>query len=125
MRLVPLRNTDDIKGAVALLREENISNVITGAPARRSPYFNLVERQESGVVRLAKTPDTPIIRRQDAPTCFDMNASIYVWKWESLMQHDTLFLEDTKLFEMPEERSLDLDSELDFQMIEFLAQKGS
>ena len=39
----PLRTADDIRGAVALLEESRVSQVITGTPARRSPYFNLVE----------------------------------------------------------------------------------
>ena len=39
----PLRLPKDIQGAVRLLETENISNVITAAPARKSPYFNLVE----------------------------------------------------------------------------------
>ena len=75
----PLRLAEDIQGAVDLLEHNNVSNVITAAPARRSPYFNLVELADDGVVRLSKSLEKPIFRRQDSPQCFDMNASIYVW----------------------------------------------
>jgi len=119
----PLRVPDDIRNAVELLESQQVSNVITAAPARRSPYFNLVELGEDGVVRLSKAFGKPIVRRQDSPPCFDMNASIYVWRREALFNHDTVFLPDTRLLVMPEERSVDIDSELDFEVVELLMRK--
>jgi len=119
----PLRLPDDIRGAIALLEESGAKSVITGAPARRSPYFNLVERDSTGVVRLSKAIDPPVERRQDAPTCFDMNASIYVWQRDSFLAVPSVFYEDTLLYEMPETRSVDLDSELDFEIIQMLLDK--
>jgi len=121
----PLRTVDDIVGAVSLLEKSSAENVITGAKARRSPYFNLVELSEDGVVHLSKPLDSPVGRRQDAPRCFDMNASIYVWRRSALFEGDSLFGGSTRLFEMPEERSLDIDSELDFQIVEFLLARNT
>ena len=119
----PLRLVEDIRGAVDMLQSEKVSNVITAAPARRSPYFNLVELGENGVVRLSKPLEKPIVRRQDSPRCFDMNASIYVWQRAALFDYPTVFNADTRLFVMPEERSTDIDNELDFEIVEFLMKK--
>ncbi|MHC2626575.1 CMP-N,N'-diacetyllegionaminic acid synthase [Bradyrhizobium huanghuaihaiense] len=116
----PLRLASDITGAVALLRESGARNVITGAPARRSPYFNLVEQRTDGSVGLSKSANPPITRRQDAPRCFDMNASIYVWRVAPFLEQPAVFYPDTRLFEMPEERSIDIDSDLDFALVELL-----
>ena len=116
----PLRSIDDIKGAVDLLLEKDVSNIITGSTAHRSPYFNLVEVDDNGRVALSKELETPIIRRQDGPKCYDMNASIYVWKHDTLLNNETIFNADTSLYVMPHERSFDIDSELDFQLVEFL-----
>lgn len=116
----PLRLASDITGAVALLRDSGASNVITGAPARRSPYFNLVEERKDGSVGLSKIADPPIVRRQDSPRCFDMNASIYVWRVALFLDKPAVFYPDTRLFEMPEERSVDIDSEVDFALVELL-----
>lgn len=116
----PLRTTSDIREAVCLLEGENVSNVITGMPARRSPYFNLVEVDDNGVVRLSKKLEIPVVRRQDSPKCYDMNASIYVWKRDSLIKNGSVFNEDSLLYVMPEERSIDIDSELDFKIVELL-----
>jgi CMP-N,N'-diacetyllegionaminic acid synthase len=121
----PLRTPDDIVQCVRLLEERGVGNVITGAPARRSPYFNLVEQDEREVVRLSKQLLVPVVRRQDAPKCYDMNASIYVWRREVLFNAPTLFNSDTLLHVMPEERSVDIDSELDFAIVELLmSRKG-
>lgn len=119
----PLRLASDITGAVALLRESGTHSVITGAPARRSPYFNLVEQRSDGSVGLSKSADPPITRRQDAPRCFDMNASIYVWRVAPFLEQPAVFYPDTRLFEMPEERSVDIDSDLDFALVELLLRR--
>jgi CMP-N,N'-diacetyllegionaminic acid synthase len=122
----PLRTVDDIRNAVELLETSSAGNVITAMPARRSPYFNLVELDANDIVHLSKPVATPFARRQDAPRCFDMNASIYVWQRAVLFDAPTLFNPDTRLYVMPEERSIDIDSELDFRFVEFLmTQRGS
>ena len=119
----PLRLSSDIIGSVELLRTSRASNVITGSPTRRSPYFNLVEARGDGTVGLSKVADPPIVRRQDAPLCFDMNASIYVWRVAAFFQNPAVFYPDTHLFEMPQERSVDINSDLDFALVELLLRK--
>lgn len=116
----PLRAIADIAGAVALLESSGVSSVITGAPSHRSPYFNLVEETASGAVAVSKTPPTSVVRRQDAPRTFDMNASIYAWNAAAFRADSRVFYPDTRLFEMPPERSQDIDSELDFSIVETL-----
>lgn len=119
----PLRLVEDIVGAVDLLENSQVSSVITAAPARRSPYFNLVELNQEGFVRLSKPRDARVVRRQDSPLCFDMNASIYVWDRNIFLSQPQTFYEDTKLFEMPEDRSVDIDCELDFDIVQMIMEK--
>jgi len=114
----PLRTIEDIQGAVDLLEASGCTNVITGAAARRSPYFNLVERGADGKVALSKPGQ--VVRRQDAPAAFDMNASIYVWRRDAFVVDPKVFYNDTLLFEMPDERSQDIDSPLDFKIVELI-----
>ncbi|MDR4997937.1 MULTISPECIES: acylneuraminate cytidylyltransferase family protein [Brevibacillus] len=116
----PLRYVEDIQEAIRILEEQDGANLITGAPARRSPYFNLVELDSNNIVRLSKPLERQVVRRQDSPKCFDMNASIYVWKREEFFAQKTLFNEKTLLYVMPEDRSIDIDSEIDFKFVEFL-----
>ena len=120
----PLRESSDIIGALELLQSAQADNVITGTPAHRSPYFNLVETDANGIVSLSKPPANVVARRQDSPQCFDMNASIYVWRRQALFANENLFTSNTRLFVMPRERSLDIDSQADFEMVEWMMTKG-
>lgn len=117
----PLRVIDDIKNCINLLFENDTPNVITAMLARRSPYFNLIEIDSNGHVNLSKKASKPITCRQNSPKCYDMNASIYVWKRDVLLENDSIFLENTALYVMPMERSIDIDYEVEFNFVEFLA----
>lgn len=120
----PLRHPADIVGALELLNTTNADNVITGTPAHRSPYFNLVETNDQGIVYLSKPPQDAVNRRQDSPQCYDMNASIYVWRRAALLENNGLFTANTRLFVMPRERSIDIDSAADFEVVEWMMTKG-
>ncbi len=116
----PLRFVDDIRIAVDLFEASDAESLITGSEARRNPYFNLVEELPDGTVAVSKKPATDVLRRQDAPRSFDMNGSIYIWRRDSLVNDQVVFLPTTILYEMPPERSVDVDSDLDFRMVTWL-----
>ena len=118
----PLRLVEDITKAFQLFIHEDADILITASPSRKNPYFNMVERV-NGRIQKVKKLDSPLVRRQDAPPVYDMNASIYIWKREALLKHDTLLVEKTSLYLMPEERSIDIDTEMDWEIVEFLMGK--
>jgi CMP-N,N'-diacetyllegionaminic acid synthase len=119
----PLRNVVDIREVIQLLETHGVANVITAMHSRRSPYFNMVEINKKGNIQLCKPLDHLVACRQDAPTSYDMNASIYAWQRESLLESTFLFHPDTMLYVMPEERSIDIDSELDWEIVSLLMNK--
>jgi len=121
----PLRSVSDITKSFAQFLNDDNDNLITAMPSRRSPYFNLIEVDASGKVALSKKLNSGIVRRQDAPKSYDMNASIYIWKRDIILNENTLFLKKTGLYIMPEERSIDIDTELDFEFVEFLMRKNN
>lgn len=116
----PLRSVEDIIDSFNQFKKNDNDNLITAMPSRRSPYFNLVEQDKDGKVYLSKKLDSAVVRRQDAPKSYDMNASIYIWKRDIILNENSIFLEKTGLYVMPEERSIDIDNELDFKFVEFL-----
>ncbi len=121
----PLREPSDIIKAVNLLeKSEKGKNLISGCVSRRSPYFNLVELNEDGFVELSKKLENRIVRRQDSPKCFDMNASIYIWKRDVFFKVDEILLKNTIMFEMPEEKSVDIDTKFDLNIVNFLFEQG-
>ena len=117
----PLRIIDDIHNSLKMIENSDIANnLVTGSPSRRSPYFNLVELNKNGFVNVSKSLDDPIVRRQDSPECFDLNASIYIWKRKAFYNTEVVISNNTALYVMPEERSIDIDSELDFEIVTLL-----
>lgn len=120
----PLRFVSDIQNAMMQFQQShNTKNLITAMPSRRSPYFNMVEQDKNGKIYLSKKLDVGIVRRQDSPACFDMNASIYIWRRDALFSNEGLFTDETVLYVMPEERSIDIDSELDLKIVTVLAEE--
>ena len=118
----PLRSVEDLIESLDLfIINTGAGNLITGSLAKCSPYFNLVEENKNGFVNLAKISETPIVRRQDSPRCYDMNGSIYIWKRDILFRDKTAISDRTILYEMPEERSADIDTEFDFKVAKWLA----
>lgn len=122
----PLRSVSDIRGAVDALEncapyDERPSawNIISVCESKNSPSFSMVELDEKYIPRIVK-PAGDIFCRQDAPKTYDMNGSIYVW-WRNAV-NEKLLNERTRIFVMPQERSLDIDTEFDFAMAERLMQ---
>ena len=75
---------------------------------------------DNGKLKICKKTINKITRRQDAPNVYEMNASIYIWKRSFLLKSDNIFNNKTSYYEMPEERSIDIDSELDFKIVKSL-----
>ena len=121
----PLREVEDVVKSFEQFLKDGNDNLITAMPSRRSPYFNLIEVNKAGDIYLSKKLDDAIVRRQDAPKSYDMNASIYIWKRDVILNVNTLFLENTGLYIMPEERSIDIDTELDYKFVEFLMKENN
>ncbi len=115
----PLRSIRDIKDCLSLFEKSKSEILITGCKSRRNPYFNMV-KVEKNIPNLIIDSDLPPKSRQEAPLLFDMNASIYLWRRETLLKEDSLFINKTIFYEMPEERSIDIDSPLDFRVVEML-----
>ncbi|WP_366658530.1 acylneuraminate cytidylyltransferase family protein [Fodinicurvata sp. EGI_FJ10296] len=111
----PLRLVSDIDNAAALLDDET-DCVISAYPSDKNPYFNMVEAQPDGSVQLIKPLPQPVVTRQMAPKVYSMNASIYVWHRNTVAKG--MWNGRTRLYEMPRERSIDIDSEFDFHLVE-------
>jgi len=117
----PLRWVSDIEAAFHQFLESDANNLYSVTPARRNPYFNMIELDERGRSRLCKTPPKDIANRQNAPCVFEMNASIYIYRTEFLLKEPmTLHSDNTIVYIMPTERSVDIDTPLDFKIVELL-----
>lgn len=115
----PLRNMRDLKTAIKIFFQKKSDNLITLTNAKKNPYFNMVEiinKQLSISKKLNKT----INSRQQAPRVYEMNASIYIWKRQKLINSNSILNKKTSFYEMPYERSIDIDDFFDFKIVRSL-----
>ena len=121
---VPLKATADIDGAIQLaLTDAETDVVITAYEPERNPYFNMMEINENGFAAIVKKSANPIVRRQDAPAVYSLCPAAYVIRKEALYKYDHWSNAKCKLFIMPRNRAIDIDTEFDFRLVEFLMQQ--
>lgn len=118
---VPLKTPDDIDGAVQLaLNSPTADVIITGYEPERNPYFNMMEIKDDGFAHIVKQSEIPIVRRQDAPAVYSLTPAAYVVKKDALYNYSHWSKARCKIFPIPRQRAIDIDTEVDFNIVEFL-----
>ena len=117
----PLRETDDIRRAIELWSSD-IDMVVSVCESKSNPYYNEFEADEQGMLRISKG-DGHYTRRQDAPKVYEYNGAVYVMSVKSLRECPMSGFTRRIPYEMPQSRSLDLDTEFDWIMAEAMMRK--
>jgi len=116
----PLRSKEDVNNCINEFEKGNVDVVITVSNAHRSPYFNMVKTNHNGFSSLVISSKEKITRRQDVPEVFDMTTVAYVAKPGFVLQNHGIFDGRVRCVHIPPERSLDIDTPLDFKIAECL-----
>jgi len=122
----PIRTQQDLEEALAKIERLPKARVLYSvSPARRNPYFNMVEESEKEMVKLAKRPDTPFLSRQVAPRVYDINGSFYIYRRLFFEEgHESVTLDgQSTVYEMPH-LCFDIDEPLDYLFMKFLIEEG-
>ena len=117
----PLRTHEDVQSCIDALTED-VDFVVTVSPAHRSPWFNMVKKDDNGFVDLV-IKDSSIHRRQDAPRCFDMTTVAYVARTDFILRTNNIWDGRVVGVEIPAERAIDIDTPLDFSIAKFLMER--
>lgn len=116
----PFRTPHDIKAALELATRQGLGSVLSATESKHSPYFTMYEEGSDGRIALVKTLPQGVVRRQDAPACYTLNGSIYVWNTVRFLADPKPVYTDTKLYKMAEESAIDIDTPLDFIIADLL-----
>ena len=116
----PLRNLADLNAAFDLLQADaQAVNLFSVSPAGRSPYFNMVERNENGYYDKVKSVGD-VLARQAAPKVYDLNASFYFYRRELFdAGYKGAITDRSLIYEVPH-LCFDLDHPIDFEIISYL-----
>jgi CMP-N-acetylneuraminic acid synthetase len=120
----PLRGGEDIEAALRLQGETASDAVISVCETGHSPLWSNTlppDRSLEGFLG-----EDAARRSQDLPTYYRLNGAIYLCRTERLLREKTFFfLNRIHAHVMPRERSVDIDTELDFAFAECLLARKS
>jgi CMP-N-acetylneuraminic acid synthetase len=116
----PLRSTIDVENCINEFKKGRVDFVVGITPSQRNPYFNMVKKEEDNQVDLVIEQGKKYSRRQDTPEIFDLTTVCYVGKPSTILSKNSIFEGKVAGVEIPRERAIDIDTELDFQIAEFL-----
>ena len=114
----PLRSIEDIKGMIQFYESNDYDLVLGITKSSRSPYFNMVHKENDELKKIIKTDK--INRRQDSPICYDVTTVGYVCNPKYIIDNEKLFSGRIGGFEIPKDRSIDIDDNIDFTIAESL-----
>jgi CMP-N-acetylneuraminic acid synthetase len=110
----PLRDAEDIDKAVNKLLDTDADSVVSVCLAKHHPFW--MKRLEIDRVYPFVETDREYTRRQDLPPVYCLNGAIFVTKRKILMEKNSDMGEDTRAIIMDEEKSIDVDTPLDFMV---------
>lgn len=116
----PLRLSIDIEKCLDEFLKGGADAVITVADAYRNPHFNMVRASSSEFYELVIPASTAPYRRQDAPIIYDITTVAYAVDPKFIFKCNSIFEGKVRAVKIPIERSIDIDSQLDFEIAEFL-----
>ncbi|WP_299968633.1 acylneuraminate cytidylyltransferase family protein [uncultured Roseobacter sp.] len=115
----PLRSAEDIDAAVEEFHRGHCDIVFGISPSHRSPYLNMVKRDEDGLISLL-TPGMKAVRRQDVPAVYDITTCVYVGDVDYLERCESLMEGRVGSVEIPAHRALDIDTPYDLHLADLL-----
>lgn len=120
----PLRSVMDVDRCVERLLQSDADIVVTAAEATSNPYFNMITLDKDEIAHIAVKPPANVTRRQDAPTVYDLTAVAYAARRDAIFSMDSYFQGRVRAVIVPKERAIDIDTEFDFQLAEFLMNRN-
>jgi CMP-N,N'-diacetyllegionaminic acid synthase len=118
----PLRAPQDIDACITKL-QTGFDVVATAYEADRNPYFNMVELDRSGHAWVCSGTD--ITCRQEAPQVYSLSPSVFAIRRDALYKYNHWSRANMGIVVIPRKRGIDIDTQDDWDYVEFLMRKGN
>ena len=114
----PLRTAEDIDGIVDFCKQRNAPVAVSVCESSKHPNWMFTCGVDE---RLSPFTNDPIaLNRQELPKIYSVNGSLYYARTKWIEQSRGFYTPETLGYIMPNERSVDIDSPLDWKWAEFL-----
>jgi CMP-N,N'-diacetyllegionaminic acid synthase len=114
----PLRLVDDVEAILALLRQTRQHSAVSVTPSSKHPSLMYGLSPQHQLEPLLVVPK--VACRQQLPPAYTLNGALYLASRSFLERERSFLTEETLGYLMPLERSVDIDTPLDWQFAEFL-----
>lgn len=117
----PLRTSADIEAIVALRQEAGRESAVSLTPSAKHPAWMYSLSQDQRLEPLLQQDGVHC--RQQLTPAYVLNGALYLASRAFLLREQALIAPDTLGYVMPAERSVDIDTPLDWQWAEFLMEQ--
>lgn len=113
----PFRKKKDIKGMIDFALLNNLNSAVSVNEFKINPYL-IYEKDKDGIIKLFYKEKNKIFTRQELNPFYKVNGALYFCKRKWLLKEKSFITDHTYAYEMPEDRSLDIDTFSDWQEAE-------
>lgn len=115
----PLRTVEDIDKFIEWSFSKNAKSTVSVCEPSKSPYW--MYNMEENKLLCPLIPEHSLVpRRQELPKVYSLNGALYIAEIFWLQQMKNFMSNQTIGYIMPQERSYDIDTILDFQICEYI-----
>ncbi len=115
-----LRTVEDMVGAITYCLDRNCESCVSVTEAEHSPYWMYRMDEQSCLRPIMKIAKEESYQRQKLPKVFRLNGAVYVANVEFVKKQRGFIGDNTVGYGMPQERSYDIDTVLDFEVADVL-----
>lgn len=112
----PLRKTEDILSAYQIFKEKNATAVVSVCEMEHSPLWSNTLPEDNSLSGFLKSESNT--QRQKLETFYRINGAIYMANVKEFLKDTNLYRDNCYAYKMSAERSIDIDTELDFKIAE-------
>lgn len=114
----PLRKAQDIRDAVRYMDDSKAESIVSVCLCEHSPLWSNTLGAEGSMDKFLR-PELLNQRSQELPVYYRLNGAIYMAKTEKLLEKHGFFMPNSRAHIMPADRSVDIDTYMDFKLCEF------
>ena len=117
---VPYRSSEDLKSAIEKFQNGNFDSLVTvrEVPHIYNPYWTFQEDDKTGTIRKVISDPQLIVRRQELPTIYHRDGSVYVSSSDAILNKHSLYGSATGFYVMTSSPNVNIDTMEDWEIAE-------
>lgn len=116
----PFRQKDDIEGFLSFAKRNAAKVCVSISEVEHSPYWMYTTGKGGRLRPVLEMSAEKLYQRQKLPLCYRLNGALYYAQTPYYKEHQTFLTDDTFGYVMERSHSLDIDTEEDLAMAEWL-----